>query len=144
MTMIFKTIVVPVDLAEPEISKPAVDAAAEIARASGGKITLLYVAAHMPPMMGEYLPAGFEEQQTTRMTDALRAMATAAGLPADKVTLAQRVGGIYHEIIEEAKSAKADLIVMSSHRPAMSTYLLGSNATHVVRHAPCSVMVIRQ
>jgi universal stress protein F len=37
----------------------------------------------------------------------------------------------------------ADLIVMSSHRPAMRTYFLGSNAGHVVRYCTCSVLVVR-
>jgi len=32
---------------------------------------------------------------------------------------------------------------MSSHRPAMRTYFLGSNAGHVVRYAKCSVLVVR-
>ena len=54
-----------------------------------------------------------------------------------------RQGGIYHEVLEEAKSIGADLIVMSSHRPAMKTYFLGSNAGHVVRYAKCSVLVVR-
>ena len=45
---------------------------------------------------------------------------------------------------EEAKLLPADLIVMSSHRPAMKTYFLGSNAGHVVRYAKCSVLVVRK
>ena len=49
----------------------------------------------------------------------------------------------YHEILEEAGEIKADLIVMASHRPGFATYLMGSNATYVVRHARCSVLVIR-
>ena len=40
--------------------------------------------------------------------------------------------------------ADADLIVIGSHRPAMSTYLLGSNAKTIVRHAKCSVLVLRE
>jgi nucleotide-binding universal stress UspA family protein len=35
---------------------------------------------------------------------------------------------------------------MSSHRPqkaGIRTYFLGSNAGHVVRYAPCSVLVVR-
>ena len=44
---------------------------------------------------------------------------------------------------QEAAAIKADLIVMTSHRPAMRTYFLGSNAGHVVRYAKCSVLVVR-
>jgi nucleotide-binding universal stress UspA family protein len=45
--------------------------------------------------------------------------------------------------LREALAAKADLIVMTSHRPVMRTYFLGSNAGHVVRYAKCSVLVVR-
>jgi nucleotide-binding universal stress UspA family protein len=55
-----------------------------------------------------------------------------------------RQGGIYHEVLEEAKAMNADLIVMSSHRPAMRSYFLGSNAGHIVRYALCSVLVVRR
>jgi nucleotide-binding universal stress UspA family protein len=32
---------------------------------------------------------------------------------------------------------------MTSHRPDMRSYFLGSNAGHVVRYASCSVLVLR-
>ena len=60
-----------------------------------------------------------------------------------KVTTAVRMGSVYNEVLAEAEEHKADLIVIGSHRPAMATYLLGSNATTIVRHAPCSVLVVR-
>ena len=46
-------------------------------------------------------------------------------------------------ILEESQAVNADLIVMASHRPAMKTYFLGSNAGYVVRYASCSVLVVR-
>jgi nucleotide-binding universal stress UspA family protein len=48
---------------------------------------------------------------------------------------------IYAESLGFAEKAGADLIVVGSHRPAMEDYLLGSNASRVVRHARCSVPV---
>ena len=53
-------------------------------------------------------------------------------------------GGIYHELLQEASEWDADLIVVGSHRPVMSDYLLGSNAKTIVRHAQCSVLVVRE
>ena len=38
---------------------------------------------------------------------------------------------------------KPDLIVMASHRPELKDYLIGPNAARVVRHADCSVQVVR-
>ena len=55
-----------------------------------------------------------------------------------------RAGGIYHELLREACQWGADLIVVGSHRPVMSDYLLGSNAKTIVRHAQCSVLVVRE
>ena len=37
----------------------------------------------------------------------------------------------------------AELVIIASHRPDITTYLLGSNAAAVVRHADCSVLVVR-
>jgi nucleotide-binding universal stress UspA family protein len=51
---------------------------------------------------------------------------------------------IYTEILAVAESVQADLIVVGSHRPAMKDYLLGTNASRVVRHARCSVLVARE
>jgi nucleotide-binding universal stress UspA family protein len=50
---------------------------------------------------------------------------------------------IYTEILGIAEEAEADLVVVGSYRPAMKDYLLGTNASRVVRHARCSVLVAR-
>ena len=47
-------------------------------------------------------------------------------------------------ILDTAKRIGANLIVVQSHRPELTDYLLGPNAAHVVRHADCSVMVVRR
>ncbi|ENT3205198.1 universal stress protein, partial [Salmonella enterica] len=46
-------------------------------------------------------------------------------------------------ILEMAKKLPADMVIIASHRPDITTYLLGSNAAAVVRHAECSVLVVR-
>ena len=49
-----------------------------------------------------------------------------------------------HGIVEAAREWPAELIVMGSHgRRGMDRLLLGSVAESVVRHAPCSVHVVR-
>jgi nucleotide-binding universal stress UspA family protein len=52
-------------------------------------------------------------------------------------------GNVHREILRVAEEIKADLIILASHRPALSTYLLGAHAARVVRHAQCSVYVVR-
>jgi len=42
-----------------------------------------------------------------------------------------------------AQEKGVDLIIIASHRPGLQDYFLGSTAAKVVRHAKCSVLVIR-
>jgi nucleotide-binding universal stress UspA family protein len=140
----FKTIVVPVDLAETELSKRAIATAVDLASTTDGVIRLINVMPMTPVMLAEYVPPDFETQQKSASEEAMAIIAQESGMPDNRVSAVVRQGGIYHEILEEAKDVGADLIVMSSHRPAMKTYFLGSNAGHVVRYARCSVLVVRQ
>jgi nucleotide-binding universal stress UspA family protein len=139
----FKHILVPVDLADTDLAKSAIETAVSLARASGGAVRLLNVLPATPVMLAEYVPADFDAQQRQSAEDALTIIAKESGLEAAAISTAVRQGGIYHEVLEEAKDMRADLVVMSSHRPAMRTYFLGSNAGHVVRYAKCSVLVVR-
>jgi nucleotide-binding universal stress UspA family protein len=139
----FKNILVPIDLADAEYAKPAIANAAELTGGSGGRVRLLNVLAMTPVMLAEYVPADFDTQQRQSSEEALAIVARESGIPAERISATIRQGGIYHEILEEAAAMKADLIVMTSHRPAMRTYFLGSNAGHVVRYAKCSVLVVR-
>ena len=140
----FQKILVPVDLADPEFVKPALDTAVELAKASGGVIRLINVIPMTPVMLAEYVPPDFDVQQRGSAEEALATVANESGLPPGKVSTVVRQGGIYHEVLEEAKAFGCDIIVMSSHRPAMKTYFLGSNAGHMVRYAKCSVLVVRK
>lgn len=47
-------------------------------------------------------------------------------------------------LIEEARQRDIDLIVVGSHgRTGLGKLVMGSVASHVVTHAPCSVLVVR-
>ena len=46
-------------------------------------------------------------------------------------------------ITDFAKEHGIDCIVIESHRPGLQDYFIGSNAARVVRHASCSVHVVR-
>ncbi len=140
----YKKILVPVDIADPELARPAVSAAVGMAGTDGGTIRLVHVVPLTSGMLVEYVPPDFEEEQRKAADVALAEIARSSELEAAQISHTVRQGGIYHEVLEEAKAIGADLIVMSSHRPAMRTYFLGSNAGHIVRYAPCSVLVVRE
>jgi nucleotide-binding universal stress UspA family protein len=146
MAAMFKQILVPVDLSDPELAKPALATAVMMADQSGGTVRLINIMPLTPVMLAEYVPPDFEAQQRKSAEEALGIVTKETGLEPSRVSAAVRQGGVYQEILEEANAIKADLIVMTSHRPqrpAVRTYFLGSNAGHVVRYAKCSVLVVR-
>lgn len=140
----FKQILVPVDLAEVDVSRPALDKAIALAGITGAKVALVYVRSIMPVTFMEYVPPSFDEEQQNQCEKEITELAATLTLPKDKVGTAVRMGSVYNEVLAEAKKIGADLIVVGSHRPGMATYLLGSNASTIVRHAECSVLVIRE
>jgi universal stress protein G len=140
----YQRILLPVDLADPDLAKPALETAVMLAKATGGNIRLINVLPVTPPMLIEYVPEDFDLQQRKSAEDALSIIASEMKSQTGKVSSVVRQGGTYQEILEEAKTMSADLIVMSSHRAGVRTYFLGSVAGHVVRYAGCSVMVVRR
>jgi nucleotide-binding universal stress UspA family protein len=64
--------------------------------------------------------------------------------PGLQVTLATTEGVPKDQIVEEAERWGADLIVVGSHGyGALKRFVLGSVATAVALHAPCSVEIVR-
>ena len=59
----YKSILVPVDIAEPELAEPAIKAAVSFAKISGGAIRLVYVRSLVPITYMEFVPADFDAGQ---------------------------------------------------------------------------------
>lgn len=72
----------------------------------------------------------------------LEAIIKKFNLPADRVQAHVAEGSPKDKILKWQK-LPADMVIIASHRPDITTYLLGSNAAAVVRHAECSVLVVR-
>ena len=139
----FQSILVPIDLADTDLAKPAIETAASLSKSSSGTVRLVNVMPITPVMLAEYVPPDFDSQQRQSAEEALAIVARESGIESRRISVVVRQGGIYHEVLEEASNIGADLIVMTSHRPSMQSYFLGSNAGHVVRYAKCSVLVVR-
>ena len=139
----YRRILVPIDLADVELAKPAIATALTMTKESNGAIRLVNVLPMTPVMLAEYVPPDFEAQQHAAAEEAIAIVARETGLAPDKISSVVLQGNVDREILDEAKRMHADLIVMSSHRTGVRTYFLGSNAGHVVRYAACSVLVVR-
>lgn len=140
----FTKILVPLDLTEPELVRQALDEALIIAKGADARLRLVNVQSLVPVAFIDYIPANFDEELRSSAEQELAEAAAKLDFPNQRVTTVVRFGAIYPEVLAEAENWGADLIVVSSHRPAMSTYLLGSNAKTIVRHAKCSVLVVRR
>ncbi|MDH3579427.1 MAG: universal stress protein [Hyphomicrobiales bacterium] len=135
----YKTILVPIDLSDAERGKPMI----EIARKLGdkdGKIVLINVVEDIPGYVAVELPKELLVKTREDAHEALKAMAKAGGIKAD---VEVRSGSPRTAILSLAEEKDADLIIIASHRPGLQDYLLGSTAARVVRHAKCSVLVVR-
>jgi len=120
------------------ISQKAIQTARTLL-ADGGQIIVVHV---------------FEQYQGST-TAGVSKEAIAKGLQNTKELLAQRVGDADDletvllkghsglSITEYAEKINADCIIVGSHKPGLRDYFLGSTAARIVRHAPCSVHVLR-
>ena len=62
----FKKILIPVDLSEPDMATPALAEAQTLAKASGGELRLINVQSLLPATFMDYVPAGFDDEQRGR------------------------------------------------------------------------------
>lgn len=142
----FKRILVPVDLSETKSNERTFSIAAELAEKHGATLDLMTVVpSYGMAIVGAGFPKDFEATAIAAAQNALSDFIASQSL-ADGMEVKGHVahGTIYDEIIKVANTLDADLIVMASHRPALQDYLLGPNASRVVRHARQSVFVVRE
>ena len=137
-----KTILAPIDISAENSSTPAIALAQDFAKLNDGKVTLLNVVQQFTGYTSAYLPEDFYEKAADEAMDGLKAIAATHGLT-DTANLVVRKGTPATEILNQAKDIKADIIVIASHDPGLADYFLGSTAARVVRHAHCSVLVVR-
>lgn len=140
----FKNVLLPVDLDQESSWIKALPTALEFCRASGGSLHVLTVVPDFGmSIVGQFFPEGFEKTMTEKTLQKLHEFVEAQ-VPAEmRVQHIVGEGSIYEVILSIADKISADVIVMSSHRPELKDFLLGPNAARVVRHAKCSVMVVR-
>ncbi|SDF43786.1 MULTISPECIES: universal stress protein [Thalassobaculum] len=140
----FSDILLAVDLTSPETQRKAVAAAVGQAKAFGSRLHVVTVVPEFNSgIVAGFFPKDFEGKALEATREQLHAYCEKM-IPADvKLQHVVAHGTIYQEIVKAAQRTNCDLIIMASHRPELSDFLLGPNAARVVRHAACSVMIIR-
>ncbi|MFZ5471743.1 MAG: universal stress protein [Myxococcota bacterium] len=129
-------------------SKKAAVKAAEMAQATGAKVTLMFVAEPatviplsaldgMPVVRREYTPEELEQILG-------RLGAIAAELPIKPVEKRVEIGAIADTLCDQAQKLGADLIVVGARGLSpVKRWFLGSVSDRVVHHARTPVLVVR-
>lgn len=139
----FKKLMLPVNLEEADTTRQAIETAMEIG-ARDAELRLVNVQALLPATFIEYGPPDYEGEVRLVAEKQLAEIAGKIDFPRERVSTIVRVGSVYDEALTEAEEWGPDLIVICSNRPTLAKYLLGSNAAKIVRHATCSVLVVRR
>jgi len=133
-----KNILVPVAFETGRDTMKSIQIAEALAD-EGATITALHVIEEIPSYVAQYLPEGQMEHNIKELEDILKDKLASHGAVTVKVV----EGHAGHSIVDFATDNKVDCIVIASHRPGLQDLFLGSTAARVVRHAPCSVHVVR-
>jgi nucleotide-binding universal stress UspA family protein len=141
----YRTILLPVDLSDKHSWRKALPTAIALSATFQAELHVMTVVPEFGlPMVGQFFPPDYEANAHKHVAAQLEDFVVEQ-VPEDvAVKRILAAGNIYQQILGTAKDIGADLIVMGSHRPELSDYLLGPNAARVVRHADCSVMVVRE
>ena len=136
----YKTIMVPVDLAHIERLDKAIDTATDLAKHFDATVCFVGVTAetpsevaHTPKEYAEKLAAFGAEQSKAHGLD----IATKAYASHDPAV------DLDETLIAAAGEVGADLVVMASHVPGLPEHIFASNAGYLANHAKVSVFVIR-
>jgi len=139
----FEHILLAVDIDDDEPDGKLTDAAVQACQHYGATLHVLTIVPSVGSRLAaSFFPDNFEDSILEATREKLHQYTET--LP-DDVPIQHIVssGTIYERILSVADQVSADMIFVGSHRPELSDYLIGPNAARIVRHAKCSVTVIR-
>ena len=145
-------ILIPVDLSDTETSSKVLAEGVEQAGRQSAVLTVMTVVPDMVTgidyryaIRGE--TGGSEEYDLKKVVqnalDHLNDFVSANVPKGTEVATIARHGTVYEQILDVADDISADQIVIGANRPQLADYLIGPNTARVVRHAKCSVNVVR-
>lgn len=145
-------VLVPVDVEEPRSWHFVLDPLRHYARGNDIELTVVTVVPELGTVIAQAAqaapfasvsPAQLKEHAFDVAAERLEHLVAGVGDEFGEIRRITRSGSVYSEILATAGEVSADLIMMISHIPDFGDYLLGPNAAKVVRHAACSVLVVR-
>jgi nucleotide-binding universal stress UspA family protein len=139
----YRKILLPIDITESAMTDSAIAVAQGLAKAFDSDMRLVNVQSLLPIAFLDYVPENFDLQVRQGLEKEMAAIAAKIDYAPERISTTLLFGPVYQKVLAEAEDWGADLIVLCSHRPGMDRFLIGSNATTIVNHANCSVLVVR-
>jgi len=140
----FKTLLLAVDINDPEGAVRSSQAAVSLAQNENAKLHVLNV---VPDAGMSIVSASMAPDHSAAIQKAARESLetwAASNIPETlDIELHVHVGTVYDQIIKTAEALGAECILVGAHGPTLKDYLIGPNAARVARHASQSVFVIR-
>lgn len=141
----YKHILLPVDLGHEGSWKKSLPTAVSMCQSFGASLHVLTVLPDFGmSIVEQYFPEGYEKEMAEKCLSQLHDFVKEHVPDGVQVQHVVGEGSVYEVILKISEDVDADLIIMGSDRPKLKDYLLGPNAARVVRHANCSVMVVRE
>ncbi|MFZ5648061.1 MAG: universal stress protein [Bacillota bacterium] len=144
----YKKILVPTDGSKK--SDLAVQEGVRLAKALGAEIVVFHVVPELPAVVAPYAVRlgesvkGIVEELESSGVEILKKVQEKYSDPGLKLQTKMSHGDAAMEICNEAREGRYDLVVIGSRGLGeIKGFLLGSVSSRVVRHAGCSVLVIR-
>ena len=141
-----KNILCAIDISNPEQDIPTLQRAAKLAKFEDAQMDVVTVVPDYGlSVVGSYFDKDHHDAAVVEAKKQLNELVkTQLGDEAnDTVRRVVATGKAYEQILLTAKASNSDLIVIGAHAPDLQDFLLGPNASRVVRHSLCSVYVVR-
>ena len=142
-----QNIVALVDLDDESSWRSALPTAIDHAKHTGARLHVLTIVPDgmfKMTVVAQLIPEDYESRLSDDAKKRLAALMEQHAADGVQVEQAVRFGSVYKEALRFARDVDADLIVVGAHKPELQDYLLGPNAGQIVRHATCSVWVVRE
>ncbi len=141
----YKDILLPIDLDQESSWRKALPLAVELGKSFGARLHIMIVVPdYQFHYVAQYFPSGYEEKMIAAAEERLRDFVGEHVPENVQVQLIVAHGSIYREIAKAAEDIGADLILMASHTPGASDFLIGPNAEKVLHHFKRSVLIVRE
>jgi len=141
----YKDILLPIDLGQESSWQKALPLAVELGKNFGAQLHIMTVVPdHSFHYVSQYFPPGYEEKMIADAEERLRNFASEHIPENVEAQLIVAHGSIYRQIAKAAEDVGADLILMASHTPDATDFLIGPNAEKVLHHFKRSVLIVRE